>query len=172
MAATTGAVPLQSGSSDRPCGSSDKTQSLANVVDGSIAVSMIQLRPSEFTKSAYNCCSVMTCEGQANLGLRHSIRNRAHGHLGDDFFATDTGTIETPTPASTRQMRVGISPAVWTTLGTTPALLRIPAKRSRKPGAYSRAYMTNGFPLSSRRRISFFAESECHEGKIATNGSR
>jgi hypothetical protein len=63
-----------------------KTQSRANEVDGSIGVSMIQRRPSEFTKSAYNCCSVMTCDGQANLGLRQSIRDRAHGHLGDDFF--------------------------------------------------------------------------------------
>src|SRR5271163_1917330 len=47
---------------------------------------MLQRRPSEFTKSAYNRCTVMTCEGQANLGLRQSIRNRAHGHLGDDSF--------------------------------------------------------------------------------------
>jgi len=44
-----------------------KTHALANVVDGSIGVSMIQRRPSEFTKSTYNCCTVMTCECQANL---------------------------------------------------------------------------------------------------------
>src|ERR1700751_1601987 len=62
------------------------SQPLANGVDGSIGVSIIQRCPSEFTKSAYNCCSVMACEGQANLGLRQSIRDRAHGHLGDDFF--------------------------------------------------------------------------------------
>src|SRR6267142_3556920 len=52
----------------------------------SIGVSMIQRRPSEFTKSAYNGYSVTTCEGQPNLGLRQSIRNRADGHLGDDSF--------------------------------------------------------------------------------------
>ena len=63
-----------------------RMHSLANVVDGSIGVSMIHRHPSEFIKPAYNCRSVMTCEGQANLGLRQSIRNRAHGHLGDDSF--------------------------------------------------------------------------------------
>jgi hypothetical protein len=47
---------------------------------------MIQRRPSEFTKSAYYRRSVLPCEGQANLGLRQSIRNRAHGHFGDDSF--------------------------------------------------------------------------------------
>src|SRR5580693_7222886 len=52
----------------------------------SIGVSTIQRRPSEFKKSAYNCCSAMTCDGQANLGLGQSIRKRAHGHLRDDSF--------------------------------------------------------------------------------------
>ena len=49
-------------------------------------VSMIQGFASELTKSAYNCHSVMTCEGQANLALRQSIHNRAHGHLRNDSF--------------------------------------------------------------------------------------
>jgi len=36
-----------------------KTHALANVVDGSIGVSMIQRRPSEFTKSTYNSAALL-----------------------------------------------------------------------------------------------------------------
>src|SRR5580698_7747060 len=117
--------------------------------------------------------AALFCRAKANpisdSGSRSAIEHTAT--LETILFATDAGTIETPTPASTREMSVGISPAVWTTLGTTPALLKIPVKRSWNPGAYSRAYMTNGFPLSSRKRISFLADRGCHEGKIAINGS-
>src|ERR1700751_1192006 len=41
---------------------------------------------SEVTKSADYRRSVLRGEGHPNLRLRRSIRNRAHGHLGDDSF--------------------------------------------------------------------------------------
>src|SRR5580692_195147 len=51
-----------------------------------LSASMMQRRASEFTKSAYYSRSVLPCGGQPNLGIRESIRNRAHGHLRDDSF--------------------------------------------------------------------------------------
>ena len=62
----------------------------------------------------------------SDSGSRSAIEHTAT--LETILFVIDAGTIETPTPASTREMSVGISTAVWTTLGTTPALLRIPVK--------------------------------------------
>ena len=59
---------------------------ISNVVDRFIRVSMIEGRASDFTESAYYSRGVLPCEGQPNLGIRESIRNRAHGYLGDDSF--------------------------------------------------------------------------------------
>jgi hypothetical protein len=37
------------------------------------------------------------------------------------FLTADAGRMEIPMPESTRDMSVGIRPAVWLTFGTTPA---------------------------------------------------
>jgi hypothetical protein len=51
------------------------------------------------------------------------------------FLTADAGRMEIPMPESTRDMSVGICPAVWQTFGTTPASRSIPKIKSWNPGA-------------------------------------
>src|ERR1700730_3552612 len=46
------------------------------------------------------------------------------------LLTADAGRIATPMPESTSEISVGISPAVWQTLGTIPASRNIPRIRS------------------------------------------
>ena len=84
------------------------------------------------------------------------IRSNLTGHYrSDTMFDRRCRRNGIPMRESTSEISVGISPAVWETLGTIPASRRIPKIKSWNPGAQVRSYITKSWPASSRRRTLF-----------------
>jgi hypothetical protein len=87
--------------------------------------------PSEFTKVLHHGWDIGAFrEDHSDLdgGILSMIEQMAI--FATCCFTAEAGRTATPSPESTSETSVDISLAVWETVGTTPARLRMPARKS------------------------------------------
>jgi hypothetical protein len=73
---------------------------------------------------------------------RYPVKNLTSDYRSDTMFEGRCGQNGDTRAESTSEINVGISAAVWETLGAIPALLSIPKIKSWNPGAWVRSYPT------------------------------